>query len=56
MNNFTYDELRMIKIALTTEIMRREENPLLNPQRLAKYEDLLDKVYDLLKKTNNTEE
>lgn len=48
MENFTYEELRMIRIAIETEIRRREDNPLVNPERLAKFEDLYDKVCDII--------
>ena len=45
---FTYEELRLIRFAIETEIMRREEEPLVNPKRLAEFEDLYDKVDDLI--------
>lgn len=47
--DFTYEELKLIRFAIETEIMRREENPLVNPKRLAEFEDLYDKVDDLIK-------
>ena len=53
MENFTYEELRMIKIAVETEIIRREDNPLVNPERLAKLEDLYNKVHDLMQDMKN---
>ena len=48
MDNFTYEEMRLIRMALKTEIIRREQNPHTNPERLTKFEDLFDKVYDLI--------
>lgn len=53
MENFTYDELRMIKWAVETEIDRRAEKPLVCPERLAKFEDLYCKVRDLIKNIDN---
>lgn len=50
---FSYDELRLIRFAIETEIMRREENPLVNPKRLAEFEDLYDKVDDMIKDIRN---
>ena len=53
---FTYDELKLIRFAIETEIMQREENPLVNPKRLANFEDLYDKVDNLMqniRKNNN---
>ena len=49
MENFSYEELRLIRFAIETEIMRREENPLVNPKKLAEFEDLYDKVDNLIK-------
>ena len=48
MENFNYDELKLIRFAIETEIMRREENPLVNPEKLAKFEDLYDKIDNLI--------
>lgn len=48
MGNFSYDELRLIRFAIETEVMIRAENPLVNPKRLAEFEDLYDKVDDLI--------
>lgn len=48
MENFNYDELRLIRFAIETEIMRREENPLVNPKKLAEFEDLYNKVDNLI--------
>lgn len=51
--NFTYDELRMIKWAVATEIRKRAEEPLVCPERLAKFEDLYDKVFDMIQDMKN---
>ena len=53
MEYFTYEELRMIRIAVETEIIRREENPFVNPERLAKFEDLYNKVHNLMQDMKN---
>lgn len=53
MENFTYDELRMIKWAIETEIDRRVEKPLVCPERLAKFEDLYYKVFDMIQDMKN---
>lgn len=53
MENFTYEELRMILIALETEVIRREDNPLVNPERLFKFEDLLQKVFNMIQDMKN---
>lgn len=53
MEDFTYEELRMIRLALETEIFRRQDNPLVNPERLAKFEDLYDKVNSLIQNTKS---
>ena len=54
--DFTYDELRLIRFAIETEIMRREENPLVNPKKLVEFEDLYSKVDNLITdiRKNNT--
>ena len=41
---FTYEELRMIKRALSVEIMRREDNLNTNKKVLEQYENLYDKT------------
>ena len=50
MDNFSYDELRLIRVAIDTEIMRRAENPLVNPKKLAQFEDLYDKVDTMIQR------
>ena len=57
MENFNYDELRLIRFAIETEIMRREEAPLNNPKKLAEFEDLYNKVDNLIQdiRRNNNE-
>lgn len=51
---FSYEELRLIKRVLIMEIIRREDNPKINVEKLAQFEKLCDKVDDLIKdmKTN----
>lgn len=51
--DFTYNELKLIRFSIETEIMRREENPLVNPKKLAEFEDLYDKIDDLIKNIRN---
>lgn len=46
---FTYEELRMIKRALSMEIMRREDNFNANKEVLEQYENLYDKVESMIK-------
>ncbi len=55
MYGFTYDELRMIRFAIETEIIRREENPIPNLDKIQQFEDLHDKVYGMMQdmKSNN---
>ena len=53
MENFTYEELQMIRIALETEVIRRQNNPFLNPERLFKFDDLYDKVSNLIQDMRN---
>lgn len=53
MENFTYEELRMILIAVETEIIRREENPFVNPKRLFKFEDLYEKISNMIQDMKN---
>ena len=49
MENFTYEELRMIKRALSMEIMRREDNFNTNKEILEQYENLYDKTESMIK-------
>ena len=46
---FTYEELRMIKRALSVEIMRREDNLNTNKKVLEQYENLYDKTERMIK-------
>ena len=48
MENFNYQELKLIRFAIDMEIMRRAEDPLNNPKKLAEFEDLYNKVDDLM--------
>ena len=48
MENFNLNELRLIRFALETEVMRREEDPLNNPKKLAEFDDLYNKVDNLI--------
>ena len=48
MEDFNYEELRMIQAALFTEITRREDNPNTNVEKLQQYEDLYDKIFKLI--------
>lgn len=47
--DFTYEELRMIKRALSMEIMRREDNFNTNKEVLKRYDNLYDKVESMIK-------
>lgn len=49
MKNFTYKELKMIKKALAMEIMRREDDRNTNLDELRQFDDLYEKVYDMIK-------
>ena len=46
MKNFSLEELKMIKRALMTEMIHREDKKLLN--RIGQYEDLYNKVVNLI--------
>ena len=45
MYDFSYEELRMIRFALEKEIIRRENNPNTNLEKLKQYEELEEKVF-----------
>ena len=45
MYDFSYEELRMIRFALENEIIRRENNPNTNLEKLKQYEELEEKVF-----------
>lgn len=49
MYGFSYDELKLIRFAIESELMRREENPLTNLNRTIEFEELYDKVDDLIR-------
>lgn len=53
MENFNYEELRMIQTALFTEIVRREDNKNTNKEKLQQFEDLYDKVFKLIQDVKN---
>lgn len=48
MENFSYNELKLIRFAIEAELMRRAENPLANPKRTTELETLYDKVDSLI--------
>lgn len=53
MENFTYQELKLIRFTIETEIIRREKELLVNPKRLAEFEDLYNKVDNLIQDMKN---
>ena len=53
---FTSKELRLIRSAIETEIIRREENPHANHAKICEYENLIDKVCDLIKSESSFKE
>ena len=46
---FTYEEMRMIRFALMTEVMRREDSKNPNKEKIKQYDDLYDKVDSIMK-------
>ena len=48
MENFNEKELRMLRAALTRDIVAREEKNDMKPERIEQYINLLDKVYKLI--------
>lgn len=56
MCGFNYEELRLIRLALGTEIIRREELQNTNMERLKQFEDLYDKVDNLMQDMKEKEE
>ena len=53
MEDFTYEELRLILIALETEIIRRENNSSIHSERIVQFENLAQKVFNLIQDIKN---
>ena len=53
MENFTYRELKLIRFAIDSEIMRREKYTNINNKTLKELDDLYDKVDDLITNMKN---
>ena len=54
MENFTYQELKLIKWAINTEIENREQNPFATPEITKEFKVLRDKVDNLIRYIRRT--
>ena len=52
---FTYDELRLIKMAIETEIIERGRSPQKNAERIERLMNLFDKATDAMNNAKNAE-
>ena len=55
MESFTYEELKMLLVLIDMEIMRRENSEFSLLERLAKFKDLYQKVYNLTQDMKNND-
>lgn len=55
MKIFNYEELRMIQMALFTEIARRKDNKNTNMEKLKQFDELYEKTFRLIQDIKNNQ-